>query len=149
MVGILDKLRITTMVNNLVKKHKTNNPFELASGENVIVLLEPLGSTNGYYNKIFRQKFIHINNNLSYTKQLYTCAHELGHVVLHPNANTPFLRDNTFYSVNKLELEANIFTSKLLIPIDIIDYYKDLTLEQISVAENIPLQLLKLRFNIK
>lgn len=135
-------------VDRLVKKHKTNNPFEIASGENILVLVEPLGSINGYYNKFVRQKMIHINSDLSYTKQLFTCGHELGHSVLHTNANTPFLRDNTFYSINKLEREANIFVSTLLIPKYIINTYEGYTLEEIALREYIPIELLKLRFNV-
>jgi hypothetical protein len=42
--GILSKLIIKGKVDSLVKKHKTNNPFEIASAENIIILLEPLGS---------------------------------------------------------------------------------------------------------
>lgn len=139
---------IQKKVDRLIKKHKTNNPFEIASGENILVLVEPLGSINGYYNKFVRQKMIHINSNLSYTRQLYTCGHELGHSILHPNSNTPFLRDNTFYSINKFEREANIFSSKLLIPKDLINAYEGYTLEQIALFECIPIELLKLRFNM-
>jgi Zn-dependent peptidase ImmA (M78 family) len=41
---------------------------------------------------------------------------ELGHAILHPKSNTPFLRANTLYSVNKLETEANRFMALLLHP---------------------------------
>ena len=47
--------------------------------------------------------------------QRTVCAHELGHAVLHTHANTPFLRKNTFFSVDKLEIEANTFAALLLI----------------------------------
>lgn len=144
----MSSLIIKGKADKLVKKHKTNNPFEIANAENIIILLEHLGSINGYYNKLLRQKFIHINNELSYNQQLFTCGHELGHAVLHADANTPFLRDTTFFSINKLEREANIFTSALLIPSDIIQVYPEYTLEQISIAESIPLELLYLQFNI-
>ena len=59
----------------LVKKYKTRNPFEIAKNENIIVIYEELGSINGYYNKFARQKFIHINSNLSEQMQIVTCAH--------------------------------------------------------------------------
>lgn len=139
---------ISIKVNKLVKKHKTNNPFDIATGENILVIKEPLGSINGYYNKFVRQKMIHVNSDLSYTKQIYTCGHELAHAVIHPNSNTPFLISNTFYSVNKLERQANMFAAILLIPKDIFIAYKDYTLEQIALSENIPLELLKLRYDM-
>lgn len=35
--------------------------------------------------------------------------------MLHPKANAPFLRANTFFSINKLEIEANKFAVNLLV----------------------------------
>lgn len=141
---------IIDKVNKLKKKHKTNNPFEIAEGENIIILYEPLGSIRGYYNKYARQQFIHINNDMTATQQLVTCGHELGHAKLHPNANTPFFRENTFYSISKLEKQANKFDAYLLVDIDSIDKYllEHCSYEQIASALNIPIELIKIRFNI-
>jgi len=136
-------------IDKLVEKYKTNNPFDIAKGENIIIFKEPLGSINGYYNKFVRQKMIHVNEDLTYSKQLFTCGHELGHAIFHPNANTPFLINNTFYSVDKLERQANYFAARLLIPGDIFLIYEGYTLDQIACAESIPIPLLKLRFNIE
>jgi Zn-dependent peptidase ImmA (M78 family) len=140
---------IDNEIDKLVKKYRTNNPFDIARGENIIIFKEPLGSINGYYNKFVRQKMIHVNEDLTYSNQLFTCGHELGHAIFHPNANTPFLINNTFYSVDKLERQANYFAAKLLIPADILKVYVGYTLEHIACAESIPLPLLKLRFNIE
>lgn len=136
-------------VKRLIKKHKTNNPFEIAKAENIMIFKEPLGEINGYYNKYVRQKMIHINSNLdeSSFKGLFTCSHELCHAKIHPNSNTPFLRNNTFFSINKLEIQANTFAAFMTVPNDILLLYKGFTLEQISCATNIPVQALKLRFN--
>lgn len=120
------------IVLKLIKKHKTRNPFEIAEHLGIIILYEKLGSINGYFNTAFRQKFIHINENLSEHKQIFTAAHELGHAILHPKANTPFLKENTFLSVNKLEIEANRFAVNLLISDDDLEEYKHLTTEQLS-----------------
>lgn len=133
-------------VKRLIKKHKTNNPFLIAENENIIVLFEPLGSINGYYNKYVRQKFIHINSSLPKEMQLVTCAHELGHARLHPNANTPFFRSNTFYSINKLEKQANYFAAELLINDDF--SVNDYTIYQLASLYNVPVELMKLKYNI-
>lgn len=116
----------------LISKYKTNNPQEIAQELGIIILFEPLGEINGYYNTAFRQKFIHINNTLVESKQKFTIAHELGHALLHPKANTPFLRDNTLFSINKLEIEANKFAVDLLITDEAIDEVKHLTLDQMA-----------------
>lgn len=52
----------------LISKYKTNNPQEIAQELGIIILFEPLGEINGYYNTAFRQKFIHINNTLVESK---------------------------------------------------------------------------------
>ena len=76
--------------------------------------MEKLGSVQGFYNQCFRHKFIHINQDSSEEKQRFTCAHELGHAILHPEANSPFLRENTLFSIDKMEVQANRFAVDLL-----------------------------------
>lgn len=137
-------------VKHLITKHKTRDPFEIADGENIIIVFEPLGSINGYYNKYARQKFIHINDELDRHSQLFTCAHELGHAVLHPNSSTPFLRSNTFQSVSKLERQANMFAAELTIRDEIFKEHVGKTLLEIAYAEYLPFELLELKFyNLK
>lgn len=106
---------IKNRVNELIKKHNTYNPYEIAEAENIIVLFEPLGFIDGYYNKFKKQKFIHINEAFNDHKRLFTCCHELGHAILHPNSNTPFLHQYIFYKIDKLEYQANIFAMELII----------------------------------
>lgn len=118
----------------LISKYKTNNPQEIAQELGIIILFEPLGEINGYYNTAFRQKF--------------TIAHELGHALLHSKANTPFLRDNTLFSINKLEIEANKFAVELLITDEAIAEVKHLTLDQMANYFGINKNLIKLRLKI-
>ncbi|UYZ37233.1 ImmA/IrrE family metallo-endopeptidase [Clostridium beijerinckii] len=141
---------IINEINKLKKKYGTNNPFDIAKGEEIIVIYESLGSIRGYYNKYARQKFIHINEDLDEIQRLVTCGHELGHAQLHPNANTPFFKSNTFYSVNKLERQANKFDAHLLIDIESIDNYllENCSYEQLASILNLPVELVKIRFNV-
>ena len=132
----------------LINKYKTNNPQEIAQALGIIVLFEELGDINGYYNTAFRQKLIHININLPERKQLFTIAHELGHALLHPKANTPFLREKTLFSINKLEIEANKFAVNLLITDEAITESKHLTLDQMANYFGFNKNLIKLRLKI-
>lgn len=139
---------------HLTKKYNTSDPYELADALKISVLFEELGTINGYYNKPLRMKQIHINQNLSERDAKFTCAHELGHGILHPNASTPFLRSKTFLSVDKLEIEANCFAVNLLIPdetiMEIIDS-QTCTLEYMSRVLGYNQKLIELRlktFNI-
>ncbi len=133
------------LINKLCKKYYTTNPIELAKCLNINVIFEELGTINGYYNTAFRQKFIHINSNLEEHKQKFTIAHELGHAILHPKANTPFLRENTLFSIDKLEVEANLFAVNLLISDEDLKEYQDFTINQLSSIFGVHQKLIELR----
>ncbi|MFZ2462632.1 MAG: ImmA/IrrE family metallo-endopeptidase [Caldibacillus thermoamylovorans] len=103
-------------VNQLIKNHKTNNPFEIAEQLNIHVHELPMcEEINGFYKYEKRNRFIIINEFLDSQRKRFVCAHELGHAVLHTKSNTPFLRANTFYSIDKIEREANEFAVNLLL----------------------------------
>ncbi|MGN4846306.1 ImmA/IrrE family metallo-endopeptidase [Bacillus cereus group sp. MYBK134-1] len=128
-------MKIKEYVMKIVKKHGTTTPFEIAKRKDIIVLFEDLGNTLGFYNTYKRFKFIHINNRIDETTQRFVCAHELGHALLHPKANTPFLRNKTFFSVDRLEIEANTFAVELLLPDEMISEYQDTNLSIQEIAE--------------
>ena len=79
--------------------------------------------------------------------QTFTCAHELGHSILHPNANTPFLRSNTFLLVDKMEIESNKFALELLISDDALEEYRDMTTDQLARVFGYNKKLIELRLN--
>ncbi|PGD62992.1 ImmA/IrrE family metallo-endopeptidase [Bacillus wiedmannii] len=126
---------IKKYVLNIIEKYKTTDPFEIAKQKNITVLYADLGNTLGFYNTYKRFKFIHINNQIDEITQRFVCAHELGHAVLHPKANTPFLRNQTFFSVDRLEIEANTFAVELLLTDEMISTYEDTRLSIQEVAE--------------
>ncbi|WP_017435104.1 ImmA/IrrE family metallo-endopeptidase [Saccharococcus caldoxylosilyticus] len=138
---------IKEIVRQLIKKHKSNDPFRIAKEKNIIILFAELGNTLGFYSSYKRIQFIHLNNQLDEMMQRFVCAHELGHAVLHPKSNTPFLRANTLFSVEKLEVEANTFAVELLLPDDIITQYQntDLTIYDVAEIHSVPRQLVYLK----
>ncbi|MEK5008823.1 ImmA/IrrE family metallo-endopeptidase [Bacillus sp. FSL K6-3312] len=105
---------ITETVSKLKSRFKSTDPFFIANKLGIITIHEDLGNTLGYYSKHFRTKFIHINEKVSEKSSFFVCAHELGHALLHSDSNTPFLKRNTFFSTEKIELEANFFAMHLL-----------------------------------
>ena len=107
-------LNIKDTVERLCKKCGTRDPFEIAKQLHITVLYEALGDIRGYCSLVLQQQFIHINQDLDPLQQRFTCCHELGHAILHPGINTPFLRGKTQFSVNKFEVEANRFAILLL-----------------------------------
>jgi len=108
---------IKRTVHDLTKKYNTNDPFALAEVRNIHVIPWDLHcEIKGFYKYDKRNKYIFVNNNLDDNLQKFVCAHELGHSQLHPRVNTPFLRGSTFFSVDKIEVEANTFAVELLLP---------------------------------
>lgn len=138
---------VRKIIKTLKKKYHTDDIFELAYSMGIIVIFEELGTINGYYNKKFRTKMIHINCNLDRRMQAFTCAHELGHSILHPDVNTPFLRANTMLSINKYEIEANTFAIEFLISDELLAEYKSYryTLGQIARITGYHEKLIELR----
>lgn len=136
---------IRKKVAQLKKKYGTNNPFELASCLGISVFFEELGSINGYYNKQLRMKQIHINHHLPEHVQKFTCAHELGHAMLHPNSNTPFLRNHTGFSIDRMEIEADEFAVELLIPENELVEHQNFTTDQLSRLFGYHTRLIELR----
>lgn len=104
------------IVFDLIKKYGTNNAFTLSERAGIDVCIEDLGKNVwGYYARFNRVPQIHINIRLDDNQKLFAAGHELGHKFLHPSLNTPFLRKNTLFCVDKLEREANQFSIQLLI----------------------------------
>lgn len=136
---------IRKKVNTLKKKYGTDNPFDIAEHLGIKVIFEQLGSIKGYYNKQLRMKQIHINHDLSDHDQLFTCAHELGHAIMHPDANTPFLRKRTGLLVSKMEIEADKFATELLIDDEIFLEFQEYTSGQIARMLGYDEELIKLR----
>lgn len=107
-------MTINKKVSQLVEKYNTSNPFKLAEAMDIEIIYENLGKSFGYFSRLYRTAIIHINENLSFEKKKSTCAHELGHIVLHSELNTAFLKANTHYPTSRIELEANEFMIELL-----------------------------------
>jgi len=139
---------IKVIIGQLIKKYGTSNPFKLADLLGIVLVFEPLGSIHGYYSRSHRMKVIHINENLPYNKQFLTCAHELGHAILHPDENTAFLKKNTLFSTDKIEIEANTFAVELLLPDELFDdynIYSCFTIYDAIKEKGVPIELLSLK----
>lgn len=70
--------KIKQIVEKMIRKHGTNNPFEIASQKGIVLLFEPLGGIYGYHHTFRRIQIIHINSELDEPTQRFVCAHELG-----------------------------------------------------------------------
>lgn len=133
------------IVHNLIKKHKTSNPYEIAKDLNIEVCDWDLGSVRGYYFKYNRIKMIFLNAELPDHLKRFVLAHEIGHAVMHPNSCTPFLQ-TTFWSVDKLEIEANKFAAELIInDLDLMEHW-EYTIDEWAMFYGLPREVIELRF---
>ena len=132
---------IKRIVRNLIKKHGTHDPLELARSLNVRIYYHPLSKNiNALYMNFLRWRVIILNQKLDEQMQRIFVAHELGHHILHRGLNYLFITSFTYMNSNKYEIEADRFAAELLIPDEC--FYKNketqMTIEQIAAAENIP-----------
>lgn len=136
---------IKKIVNSLVKKHKTRDPFEIIKGMNVILVPVPLEGVRGFYQYFQRNNIIYIDDSLPEHEQILVCVHELGHMLLHKKANALFMDTYTGFNTTKYEKEADLFAMELLVPDDIFLEYQEYTTGQIAHALGYNEELIKLR----
>lgn len=138
-------MNIKELATKLINVNGTNDPFTLAKNLKIIILYEDLGSKLGYFSKDYRLKFIHIDQNLPILTQRFVCAHELGHALLHPDVNTPFLSRYTLFSKSKIERQANTFAVELLMPDDLLLKSNEISFYNIAAKLGIPAKLTDLK----
>ncbi len=136
---------IKKKANALVRKYGTRNPFEIIKHLNVIVVFYPLEGVRGFYQYFQRNNIIYIDERLPENEKQFVCAHELGHMFLHKQANALFMDSRTFLNTSKFELEANRFAVDLLISDDIIEDHIEFTTSQFERLLGYNKQLIELR----
>ena len=137
---------IRSVVNNLCRKYKTRNPYELIDAMGIILQYgEHMDNVRGFYLYDNRIKLICVGNDLPSHIERFVAAHELGHAVMHKQSSAPFLQ-STFFSVNRLETEANKFATELVIPdVDIMEHW-EFTIDEWAMFYGLPREIIELRF---
>lgn len=125
-------MKIQNLVESIVRKYNTRDPFQILKEKNVILVYAPLVDVKGFYQFFQRNHIIYIDENLTECEKEIVCAHELGHLFLHKSSNAVFMDSRTDFNTNKYEIEANQFAMSLLIPYEIILENCNLTTEQFS-----------------
>lgn len=92
-------------------KFKSNDPYQIAKDNGIMVIVEPLANIHGYYNNVLGKKFIHVNDMLPEYFRRFVVAHMLYGATYKPN-EMMFLREKSTFT--KTEVAANKFASELL-----------------------------------
>jgi Zn-dependent peptidase ImmA (M78 family) len=133
----------------LVKTYKTTDVFEICLSEKIIYReLDIHPEINVIYQYVMRNRIITINSNLNANDKRITCEHELGHAVMHKKYNCTYLKTKTFINLNKLEKQADVFSSLFEIPIITKDMLIGKSLIEVANELHTTKELLELRLSI-
>ena len=137
---------IRKLSHGLVHRYGTSSPFELCDYLSVGVfrceLPQQMGGVS--FQKQTDGSVILLSRDLGAVEQRYCCAHELGHVLLHPGLNAQTMADHTNLCIQKFEREADFFAACLLIEPSLEEWnesYDPLTVEQIACLSGLPLRV--------
>jgi Zn-dependent peptidase ImmA (M78 family) len=130
----------------LIKRYHTNDPVKLAEYKNIIVTYGDLGGKLGNYLEYHRCQFIIIDPaRAPEPLHRFICAHELGHALCTPKANTRWLKAYTLSLDCKIESIANQFAVELMLPDSIIQQHPNISVYELAEAYGIPHSMIKLK----
>lgn len=102
------------IADSLVQKHNTRDPFRIASDLGYVVIRTPMQGIRGFCQRMKRRQVIYIDSNLPESDARFVCAHEIGHALMHRGSNRIFMDTNTYFLINRQEIEASHFAVDLL-----------------------------------
>lgn len=141
-------LNIRKKVQQLIRRHGTNDPERLARTMGINVIYIDLGgSVYGTYLKYKRVKTILIDAERTPEHlRRFVLAHELGHAVCTPDANTSWISAYTLaLNTDRIEREANTFAVELLLPDDFVRENEGCSIYQLARLRGVPEGLVELK----
>lgn len=109
---------IVKIVNRLIKRCGTRNPYKVADELGIHILYRDFTKQRGAYKVILKNRFIFLQNGLHPVIEQIVLWHEIGHDVLHRQEAVSaggFKEFNIFdMRENWMEYEANVFGTRLL-----------------------------------
>lgn len=139
---------IRKKVQQLIRRHGTDDPERLARAMGINVIYIDLGgSVYGTYLKYKRVKTILIDAERTPEHlRHFVLAHELGHAVCTPDANTSWISAYTLaLNTDRIEREANTFAVELLLPDDFVRENEGCSIYQLARLRGVPEGLVGLK----
>ena len=127
---LMQKEKIKQRVRELIKRHNTCNPFDLAELCGIQITYAQLQEMNGLYMKYRRVGVIIISTEAPEHMLNYICAHELGHALLHDGLNVH----------GKYEREADFFAAELLMSKDMQEN-EDASIYDAAALHGVPMRI--------
>lgn len=143
--------RAVELSSGLIRKYGIRDPFRLAQLLDITVKYISTKRQKGLCALIDDIPFIFVNRNMSEEMQRMTCAHELGHILLHSDVlsgQKPLLEYELFDIRSAAEYEANAFAANLLIDeqelLDLLHEGADMITAASSLNINVNLLMIRL-----
>lgn len=115
-MGYYTQDEIVTIVNRLIKKCGTRDPYRIAEELGINILYRDFKKQRGAYKVILKNRFIFLQNGLHPVIEQIVLWHEIGHDMLHrqeASLNGGFQEFNIFdMRENRMEYEANVFAAQ-------------------------------------
>nr|DAP47096.1 MAG TPA: IrrE protein [Caudoviricetes sp.] len=135
-------LEAKQMAQKLISQFQSNDPFKIADSLDYIVIFVPLCGIRGFHQYIRRNHIIYIDSSLDEVQQRWVCAHELGHIFLHPHLNRMFMANHTYSVQSRYEVEADRFAACLCYP-ELLEEFEGYSSAQIAEVLHLPLSLIE------
>lgn len=129
----------------LIKRCKTNDPFEIARLLDITLIYAPLVGLNGFYQYHKRNHIIYLAESLDEITARFVLAHEIGHMQMHRGLNTVFLDTHTFNPHNRYERQANTFAAELLLPDELLLESPECSIYQLAQSYGLPMEYAELK----
>lgn len=133
---------------SLVRKHGTRDPFRIAQDLGFVVIRSPLKGIRGFYQKVQRRHVIYVSSDLPEPEARFVCAHELGHALLHRGHNRIFTDTNTYFVVDRPEIEANRFAVDLLYEDEDLRFFLDYPIQLAADYMGVSVDLAEYRLKV-
>ena len=150
-MGYCTQDEIVTIVNKLIKKCGTRDPYRVAEELGINILYRDFKKQRGAYKIILKNRFIFLQNGLHPVIEQIVLWHEIGHDMLHRQeaALTGGFQEFNIFDMheNRMEYEANVFAAQASLPDDtIIEYIKNgYDIQQIAKAMHSDINLIALK----
>lgn len=132
----------------LIRRHGTSDPQRIAAALGIrLIYIDLGGAVYGTYLKYKRIKMILIDADATPPQLLpFVIAHELGHAVCTPDANTSWISAYTLtLNTDRIEREANTFAVELLLPDDFVRENEGCSIYQLARLRGVPEKFAELK----
>ena len=142
---------IVKIVNRLIKRCGTRNPYKVADELGIHILYRDFTKQRGAYKVILKNRFIFLQNGLHPVIEQIVLWHEIGHDILHRKEAIAVggFKEFVLFDMreNRMEYEANIFASQASLPDDtILEYIENgYDIQQIARAMSSDINLVALK----